>query len=99
MFDRSFFAKRLRFREVFSVNRFIWILILSALSITFGFSLIEPIFAVFITEQVKGGSLSTVGFASTIFLLTTGLVQIPAGYWIDFSLRFLPAIEETELGS
>lgn len=80
-----------------SINRFIWILIWSALLLTFGFGLITPIFAVFLTGQIQGGSLAMVGVAEMIYLGTKSIFQMPIslvldktpGEKIDFYCMFL----------
>lgn len=66
-----------------SINRFIWILIWSALLLTFGFGLITPIFAVFLTQQIQGGSLAMVGVAEMIYLGTKSIFQMPISLAID----------------
>lgn len=45
--------------------------------------LIGPIFAIFITKQIIGATIATVGFAATINLLTRSLVQMPVARYID----------------
>ena len=70
-------------KEVKGVNQFIWILILSTLLITFGFGLIAPIFAVFLTRQITGGTLAVVGIAEMIYLATKSIFQIPVSLLID----------------
>src|SRR3990167_3793460 len=43
----------------------------------------SPIFAVFVTEQIPGASLVTVGIAEAIYLATKSILQIPIGMKID----------------
>lgn len=76
-------ATKFTLREIKSVNQFIWVLIWSAFLITFGFGLITPIFAVFLTEQIRGGSLVVVGVAEMIYLGTKSIFQIPVSLLID----------------
>jgi len=47
------------------------------------FGLIGPIFAVFITNQIEGATIATVGFATTINLLARSLLQMPVARYID----------------
>ncbi|MBU1179112.1 MFS transporter [Patescibacteria group bacterium] len=68
------------FKKISPVVRF---LTMCDIMIISGFGLITPIFAVFITENIKNANLETVGIASTIFLLSKGLLQIPIGTIID----------------
>lgn len=78
----SLFSKKYR-RFFPHVNRVIRILTLSDILIVSGFGLLAPIFAVFLTEQIQGGSLEVIGFASTIYLLTKSLLQIPVAEYLD----------------
>src|SRR5271157_3571918 len=48
-----------------------------------GFWLIQPILAIFINQGVTGGSVLTAGIASTIFLLTKSVIQLPFAKYID----------------
>lgn len=45
--------------------------------------LIEPLFAVYITQQIKGGDIKIVGFAAAIYLITKSLIQIPVSKFLD----------------
>lgn len=67
-------------KEISPVVRFLTI---SDFLIIGGFGLITPIFAVFIVENINGGSLEVVGIATTIYLLTKSVGQIPAAILID----------------
>lgn len=51
--------------------------------ILFGFGLVGPIFAIFLTENIKGGSVEVVGIASMIYLITKSLGQLPVAQVID----------------
>lgn len=64
-------------------NKIIRILILSDILIISGFGLISPIFAVFITEQIQGGRLEVAGLASTVYLLTKSIFQLPLARLMD----------------
>ncbi len=65
------------------VNPIIRLLILSDFAIFYGFGLINPIFAVFLNNQIRGGNLEVIGFASTIYLVTKSLGQIPVAEVVD----------------
>jgi DHA1 family quinolone resistance protein-like MFS transporter len=78
----------------FKMNKYILLLLLSDVFTISGFGLIDPIFAVFASEHVMGGSLSAVGIAIGIFLITKSLVQLPFSRKIDncddqFDIRWL----------
>jgi MFS family permease len=48
-----------------------------------GFSLFAPIFAVFVTGQIAGATLQTVGFAAALTQLVKALLQIPVAQYLD----------------
>jgi MFS family permease len=66
-----------------SINKFIRILTITDVLMLSGWGLVNPIFAVFVTDQVKGGSIETAGLAVTVFLLTKSVFQIPIAWYID----------------
>lgn len=70
------------FRDV-HLNRVIKILTLSDLLIWSGFGLMNPIFAVFATEQIIDGNLEVAGFAASIYLAIKSILQIPVARYID----------------
>jgi predicted MFS family arabinose efflux permease len=65
------------------MNRTMKLLMLSDIFVLTGFGLIQPILAIFINQGVTGGSVLTAGIASTIFLLTKSLIQLPFAKYID----------------
>jgi len=67
---------------MFGLNKVIRILIASDFLLQSGWGLIGPIFAIFITQQVKGGSLEAVGFAAAVYWITKSCAQ-------PFIARFL----------
>src|SRR3989344_3077515 len=58
-------------------------LVVSDFFINAGFSVFAPVFAVFITKQVEGGSLAVVGFAAAIFQIFKSSLQIPIAKYLD----------------
>ncbi|RLC36600.1 hypothetical protein DRH27_04980 [Candidatus Falkowbacteria bacterium] len=65
------------------VNKVIRILTISDVIIISGFGLVSPIFAIFIADTIKGGTLEVVGIASSVYLIAKSLIQIPAANFID----------------
>ncbi len=65
------------------MNPVVKFLTISDIMVMGGLGLITPIFAVFITDQVNGGTVETVGIAGGIFMFTQSIMQIPFGYIID----------------
>lgn len=47
------------------------------------FGLVAPIFAIYITKQIEGGTLAVVGFASGLYLILKSILQIPVSRYID----------------
>lgn len=65
------------------INKIVRILILSDFLIFSATGFISPIFAIFITQQIKGGDVRIVGFAAAIYFITKSLLQIPIGIFLD----------------
>lgn len=66
-----------------SINKVVRILVLSDLTLLFGWGLISPILAIFITEQIKGGDVRVAGIAVGIYWVLKSLLQIPVGSYLD----------------
>jgi DHA1 family quinolone resistance protein-like MFS transporter len=47
------------------------------------YGILSPVLAIFLTDQVAGGSLLVVGIAEAIYLGTKSILQIPFGVLID----------------
>lgn len=56
---------------------------LSDIFVITGFGLVDPILAIFVKENLVGGTIFAAGFASTIFLVTKCLIQLPFSRYID----------------
>lgn len=65
------------------INRIIKYLILSDLAFWGGWGLITPIFAIFITEKISGGSAIVVGIASAVYWILKSLLRIPISMFLD----------------
>ena len=57
------------------INKTIRTLIFSDLLLYSGWGLIGPTFAIFLTQQIRGGNLTTVGFAAAVFWLIKSILQ------------------------
>ncbi len=66
-----------------SINKIVRTLIQTDLIFISSFGLITPIFAVFITKQINGGSIEVVGFAAAIYWILKAVLQIPIGKFLD----------------
>lgn len=58
------------------MNRTLKILILSDIFIFGGFGMVNPIFAIFLKDNLVGGSIFAAGVASAIFMITHSVLQI-----------------------
>jgi MFS family permease len=70
-------------KELFSLNRILNVLILSDFIILSAYGFIAPIFAIFLTEKIIGGTLVVVGIAEAVYLGAKSLLQVPIGIYID----------------
>ncbi len=62
------------------MNKALKLLIISDIFIFSGFGLVSPILAIFIKDNLVGGTILAAGIASTIFLITHSLLQIFLAY-------------------
>lgn len=65
------------------MNKVLKILLLSDLFILSGFGLLAPIFAIFIKDDMIGGTILAAGIAQTIYLFTKSLFQLIISKWTD----------------
>ncbi len=65
------------------LNRVIRFLIGSDFLLQSGWGLIGPIFAIFLTQQIKGGDLATVGFVAAFYWMTKSFLQPFIAYSLD----------------
>ena len=65
------------------MNRTIKLLMLSDILIFTGFGLIAPILAIYIKDNLIGGTIFAAGFASTLFFITKSSIQLPFSRYVD----------------
>lgn len=65
------------------VNKIIKVLMLSDFIIISGFGFIAPIFALFITDKIHGGTIETVGFASAVYWIAAAVIRLPIARYVD----------------
>lgn len=65
------------------INHVIKTLVFSDFYLEAGLSLFAPIFAVFVTNQIQGGSLEVVGFAAAITQIFKVGLEIPVAKYLD----------------
>ena len=69
--------------KVNRINNLIKILTFSDAIILSGWGLTNPLFAVFLTKQIEGGTLELVGLASSIYWIVRSSFQLPFAKLID----------------
>lgn len=74
---------RCTFHRKTKINRVILLLIGIALYFVFVFALSGPFVSVFIIKGISGATVSVVGVAATIFLITKSTLQIPFSRIVD----------------
>lgn len=65
------------------INQVILIIIVAEFVLITAFGLLPPIFAVFVTQQIEGGTVAVVGFAITIYWVTKSILQLFVARYID----------------
>lgn len=65
------------------MNRTIKLLLFSSIFVDTGFGFIDPILSIFIKDNLVGGSIFTAGMASTVYLVTKSVLQLPFARYVD----------------
>lgn len=65
------------------INRIIKILVYHDLVLFLGWGLVAPILAVFVVENIEGGTVAVAGIASGIYWVFKSVIQIPLGRYLD----------------
>jgi len=65
------------------INRVVKFFILSDLTFLAGWGLLDPLFAVFVTKNIPGATLATVGIMAGIYWIFKSLLQIPISIFLD----------------
>lgn len=65
------------------MNKTVRLLMLSDIFVITGFGLISPILAIFIKENLIGGTIFAAGLASALFLITKSAIQLPFSRYVD----------------
>ena len=75
--------RKVGWRNIFKISKILRVLVASDVVIFSGWGLMSPIFAIFVTQQIQGATLITVGLAEAVYLATKSILQIPIGIKID----------------
>lgn len=68
---------------MFGINKVIRVLIASDFLLQSGWGLIGPIFAIFISGHIRGGSLAIVGFIAATYWITKSIAQPFIAHFLD----------------
>jgi len=71
------------FKMKFKFNKIVKYLILSDLIFYAGWGLITPIFAIFIVDNIQGGTILIAGMASSIYWVLKSVLRVPIGIFLD----------------
>jgi len=69
--------------DVMRINHTVRILIASDFLINSGVTLFGPVFAIFVTGQIAGATVETVGFAAAITQIVKSVLQVPVARYLD----------------
>lgn len=73
----------MRLKDFFSVNTAVKILLAYLFLVNTSEGLFIPLIAVFITKNIPGATLATVGFSIVFYAVTKSIVQVPLARFID----------------
>jgi len=65
------------------MNKIVKVLTLSDFILTSAFGFVAPIFALFITDKIQGGTIETVGFAAAFYWVAAAIVRLPIARHVD----------------
>lgn len=65
------------------MNKIIFNLIEADLMINIAAGFVQPVFAIFLLKNIKGGSIQLAGTAIAIYWITKSLLRVPVGYYLD----------------
>src|SRR3989344_7854035 len=74
---------KINFQLLPSLSRVVRFCILGDIFLWSGWGLLDPIFAIFIMQNIKGASLVSIGVLATIYWTVKGLLQIPVSLYLD----------------
>lgn len=64
-------------------NKVVKYLIATDFVLLSGWGLIVPVFAIFVLENIEGGSATVVGITAAIYWILKSIIQVPIAYWLD----------------
>ena len=71
------------FKKLFNLNQVVSIFIVFEFILITSFGFLVPIFSLFVINDIRGGSIETVGFALAVYWIVKSVLQLPVGRWLD----------------
>src|SRR3989344_1284795 len=71
------------FKKLFNLNQVVSIFIVFEFILITSFGFLVPIFSLFVINDIRGGSITTVGFALAVYWIVKSVLQLPVGRWLD----------------
>ncbi len=65
------------------VGRVVKYLVISDLFLLLGWGIIDPVFPIFIVQQIRGATLITVGVSAAVYWIVKSIFQIPVANYLD----------------
>lgn len=66
-----------------NINKVVRVLVITDFFVNSAFGSFAPVFAIFITNQIAGGSARVAGFAAAVYWLTKSIIQLPIARFLD----------------
>jgi MFS family permease len=71
------------FKSIIGINKVVRYLVVTDFFLNSAFGSFAPIFAIFVTNQIAGGSARVAGFAASAYWITKSIVQLPIARFLD----------------
>lgn len=66
-----------------NLNRIVRYFIFADLTVLAGWGLVDPVFAIFVVNNIKGATLVTLGIMAAIYWVVKSVIQIPIALFLD----------------
>ncbi|MDD5547889.1 MAG: MFS transporter [Candidatus Pacebacteria bacterium] len=76
-------SDKLNFKIFPSVNKVIRFFIIGDLFLWSGWGFVDPLFAIYVTKDIVGSSLLSLGYLAAIYWLTKSIAQVPISLFLD----------------
>lgn len=80
-----YFRSIVRSIAYYNINFVIKILIISDFLFWSAYQLLAPFFAIYVTDNITGGSISVIGISTALYFIFKSIFEVPVGIYIDKS--------------